>query len=271
MSLAQSQRGAKTWLVAIGIIQILLHLLLVRRSQYPYLLPASSIFWAATAMQLYTQRHYLSLRNHRATWGGLLLLAGVVYRGLHTFESDYFLRLYPLLVLVSLSLLASGVQGLAQYQGALYLLGFFALPWELLYLLDFTTWTTQFSTALLRLMGFAVHQQGFTIALPGGAIEVYNGCSGVRSITQLLGLAWIYVTLTATQGRQKYLILLGAVGIGFFANGCRVALLAILSSQPDTLHYWHQGDGSLLFSLLAVLLLGLLLLSLPTRQGRYLS
>lgn len=271
MILAQSQKRAKTGLIAIAITLILLHLLLVRRSQYPYLLPASSIFWTATAMQLYAQRQTLSLYNHRATWGGLLLMAGVVYRGLHAFESDYFLRLYPLLVLVSLSLLASGVQGLAQYQSAFYLLGFFAMPWELLYLLDFTTWTAQFATTLLRVIGFSVYQQGFTIALPGGAIEVYNGCSGVRSITQLLGLAWIYVTLSATQSRQKYPILLGAVFIGFFANSCRVALLAILSSQPDTLHYWHQGDGSLLFSLLAVLLLGLLLLSLPTRQGRYLS
>lgn len=271
MILAQPQKGAKTWLIAIVIPLILLHLLIVRRSQYPYLLLASSIFWAATAMQIYTQRHHLSLREHRATWGGLLLLAGVVYRGLHAFESDYFLRLYPLLVLVSLSLLASGIQGLAHYQGAFYLLGFFAMPWELLYLLDFSTWTTQFSTVLLRVMGFAVHQQGFTIALPGGAIEVYNGCSGVRSMTQLLGLAWIYVILSAVQGRQRYFILLGAVLIGFFANGCRVALLAILSSQPDTLHYWHQGDGSLIFSLLAVLLLGLLLLSLPPRPGRSLS
>lgn len=266
MILASSQKGAKFYLIAIALTLILLHLLLVRRSQYPYLLPASSIFWTAAAMQL-TQRHTLFLRDHRSFGGGLLILTGVVYRGLHSFESDYFLRLYPLLILVSISLLASGIQGLSQYQSAFCLLGFFAMPWELLYLLDFTTWTTQFATTLLRVMGFAVHQQGFTISLPGGAIEVYNGCSGVRSITQLLGLAWIYVILSAVQGRQKYLILLGAVLIGFLANGCRVALLAVLSSQPETLSYWHQGDGSVIFSLLAVLLLGLLLLGLPARRG----
>jgi exosortase/archaeosortase family protein len=44
-------------------------------------------------------------------------------------------------------------------------------------------------------------------------------------------------------------------------NGVRVALLAVLAglSDPEILNYWHLGNGSLIFSLLAVIILSLFL------------
>jgi len=62
-----------------------------------------------------------------------------------------------------------------------------------------------------------------------------------------------------TTSFKKILVLLVAVLVGFIVNGVRVALMAVLValSQQDAFEYWHQGDGSLIFSMIGVLLFGL--------------
>ena len=257
---------ASPWGIAATLV--LLHLVLVGRDDNSSLWSASCLFWAATALILWQKRHHLPWRNDRsARTLGTLLLAWILYKSLHVYEQDAFLRLFPILSLFSFSLLVSGWRGIGQYKKAFQLLGFLAIPWQLLYLLNITALTTQFASFLLGLSGFAVQQQNFSILLPGGAVEVYNGCSGVKSMVQLLGLAWIYLAYVPTRGWRRWGILTAAVAIGFVGNGARVALMAVLSEQPgqEALRYWHQGQGSLLFSLASVLLFGWVISGLRNR------
>jgi exosortase/archaeosortase family protein len=54
--------------------------------------------------------------------------------------------------------------------------------------------------------------------------------------------------------------------IAFIVNGIRVAILATLAANPESLEYWHKGEGSLIFSMIGVTILGLFCFFL-LRQG----
>lgn len=75
----------------------------------------------------------------------------------------------------------------------------------------------------------------------------------------MLGLALLFLVMFSTDRREKIFVPVVAVFIAFVVNGFRVALMAVLaaSSNPQALYYWHKGDGSLIFSMISVLILGL--------------
>ena len=104
-----------------------------------------------------------------------------------------------------------------------------------------------------------VVRQGVFVHLPTGSVEVYPGCSGIESILQLLGLAILFLVLFPTTKQEKIIIPILAVLTAFIVNGFRVALMTLLaaSSDPQSLNYWHKGEGSLIFSTLSVAILGL--------------
>ena len=154
--------------------------------------------------------------------------------------------------------MASGFKGLKQYRAEFFLLSFLAIPWEAVYLFNISEMTARFSSFILWILGFEVTRQGTWILMPAGSVEVYNGCSGLRTILQLLGLSWILVTLVPTSWRQKIGLAIASILLGFVVNGVRVAIMAILVAISDTagFEYWHTGTGSLIFSAIAVLLYG---------------
>jgi exosortase/archaeosortase family protein len=59
---------------------------------------------------------------------------------------------------------------------------------------------------------------------------------------------------------KKILVLGASVAIAFVVNGFRVAIMALFANAQDEegLHYWHVGEGSLIFMMISVGLLGLL-------------
>ena len=92
-----------------------------------------------------------------------------------------------------------------------------------------------------------------------GGLEVYKGCSGIKSIIDLLGLAGLLLVMVPSDWMKRILLPVVAVLIGFLVNGVRVVLMGILvaSSNLTAFEYWHVGDGSLIFSTISVLLFGL--------------
>ena len=62
-------------------------------------------------------------------------------------------------------------------------------------------------------------RQGVWIILPTGSVEVYNCCSGLRTILQLLGLSWNLLTLLRTSWQLKAILTIAAIGLGFLVNG----------------------------------------------------
>ncbi|MEL6261615.1 MAG: cyanoexosortase A [Cyanobacteria bacterium J06626_6] len=252
--------SAKIWLIGIFSGLAALHLNLAEHFGGKTDLSSSSLlFWVAAALLLWQKRHHLKLKSDLvSSLLGTAMLSLVLYKSLYLFEGDFFLRLSPLLSLFGWSLLASGIRGLKQYRRELFLLGFLAIPWEFIYLFDISLLTAKFSTSILWLLGFDVVRQGVWIVLPAGSIEVYNGCSGVRMVFQLLGLSWLVLALVPTRWPHRVLLPVMAISFGFTINAARVALMAVLValSNPAGFDYWHVGTGSLIFSAIAVLAFG---------------
>jgi exosortase/archaeosortase family protein len=75
---------------------------------------------------------------------------------------------------------------------------------------------------------------------------------------QLLTLTVIYLLLVPCDRIRKFLLPLIAVAIAIFVNGIRLAILAIVATPgaKQAFDYWHEGDGSLIFSMIAVAAFG---------------
>lgn len=248
----------KYWLFGIGVGLVALHLNLSQLGR-PGFFNHSFLFWMVALLLLWQKRERISWQSDRhSCFVAIALLSLLLYRSLHLFPEDFFLRISPLLSLLVWGLLASGIKGLKQYASEFFLLSFLAIPWEFIYLFNVSEVTAKFSTFILWMLGFSVTRQGVWIIMPTGSVEVYNGCSGLRTILQLLGLSWILLTLVPTNWRQKIWLPIAAILLGFTINGIRVAIMAVLvaMSNSEGFKYWHTGTGSLIFSAIAVILFG---------------
>ena len=251
----------KYWLTGIGVGLIALHLNLSQHAERSGFLSYVFLFWIVVFFQLWEKREELNLKTNRlSSFLGISLISLILYRSLHLFPEDYFLRIAPLVSLFGWGLLASGISGLKQYRRELFLLSFLAIPWEFIYVFNVSQLTARFSTFILWLFGFEVTRQGVWIILPTGSVEVYNGCSGVLTILQLLGLSWIVLTLIPTNWKTKLYLPLASILLGFTVNAVRIALMAILvaMSNIDGFHYWHTGTGSLIFSAISVFIFAII-------------
>ena len=261
----------KFWLLGIAGGSIALHLSLSQQFGRSDWLSCSLLFWVTVVFLMWQKRDGLNLKSDAfSSFAGMAILALVLYRSVRLFEGDFFLRIFPLVSLVAWGLFASGIQGLKQYYRELFLLAFLAIPWEFIYLFDLSLATAKFSTFILWGLGFEVTRQGVWVILPAGSIEVYDGCSGVRTIFQLLGLSWIVGTIVPTTWKQKIFLPIVAILIGFTVNGVRVALMAVLLalSDIDGFTYWHVGNGSLIFSAIAVLVFACICTGAISRNNR---
>lgn len=250
----------KYLLFYLGIGLVILHLYLSQQFGTSVFFNRGFLFWMVSLLLLWQKKDRLNLESDRPScFVGTLILSLVLYKSLHLFPEDFFLRIFPLLSFLGWSLLASGVKGLKQYYQQLFLWLFLAIPWELIYIFNVSLVTAKFSTFILWLLGFEVTRQGVWIILPTGSVEVYRGCSGVRTILQLLGLSWIVLTIIPSNWKSKTLLPIAAIVLGFIVNGMRVALMAVLVALSDSagFNYWHTGNGSLIFSAIAVFLFGI--------------
>ena len=249
----------KYWLSGIGVGLVALHLNLSQHLGRSDFFSHSFLFWMVVLFLVWEKRDRLDLRSDPiGSFGGISLLSLVLYKSLHIFPEDFFLRIAPLLSVLGLGLLASGIKGLKQYVPEIFLVSFLAIPWEFIYIFDVSQLTAKFSSFILWILGFEVTRQGVWIIMPTGSVEVYNGCSGVRTILQLLGLSWILLSLIPTNSWQKIWLLIASILLGFTINGMRIALMAVLvaMSNAEGFTYWHTGNGSLIFSAISVLMFG---------------
>ncbi len=260
------------WLLSLAAGSIALHLNLTWRSENNDLLSCSLLFWIAVSYLIWEKRDRLNLESDIfSSFFGLSLITLVLFKSMHLFGDDVFLRISPFLSVLGLGLLASGFKGLKQYWQELLLFGFIAVPWESIYLfIDLSLLTAKFATFVLWLLGFEVSRQGVLVILPTGSIEVYDGCSGIRMIFQLLGIALIFVLIVADSWKQKIFLPILAIILGFVVNGVRVALMAILValSDQEAFKYWHLGNGSLIFSLIAVMIFALICVLMNEKENQ---
>lgn len=247
------------WLIGIAAGMASIHLTLTWRADNVDLFGSSLLFFLAVASLLRERQEPLKLNSGVSASGiGMLLIAFVLLRSA-VMPSEVFLLLSPLVAALGLALFASGFSGLGQYYKELMILFFLGVPQVVVPpLVDTTAMTAKFATLVLWYSGFKVSQDGLNIYLSSGAVEVYPGCSGIEGITYLLSLAGLFLVMFPMSWFKRVLTFSAAVTVAFIVNGIRVALMAhlVASSDMELFEYWHEGDGSLIFSTISVLLFG---------------
>lgn len=247
-------------LLAIGAALTTLHLTLIWKSgHHGILIETAFLCWATFWFMLWRRHEDLSLHSSVAASSlGLMCIAWVLFRSLFVAGYDSFLRFAPIASGVGLTLLASGF-ALKQYWRELVILAFMLIPTTtLLDQIDISPLTADFSANLLFYLGFSVSQQDRILYLPSGSVEVYWGCSGIQSIWQLFMISFLFIMLFPLGWVRSLLLMVAGMLIAFVVNGLRVVLMALLVNQGDraAFDYWHLGQGSLIFSMVAVLLFG---------------
>lgn len=256
-----SLRKSKVWLLGMATGLIAIHLTLTARANDASLLGTSILFWVAVSSMVQSKHNTLELDSGvlSSIWG-IFFITLVLLKSTFISGYDVFLRFSPLISTLGVALLSSSFKGLKQYWRELLILCFLVpSPGVLALLIDISTFTAQFATVILWYLGFEVIHQGVFVHLPTGSIEVYPGCSGIESMLHMLGLAVLFLVIFPTTKQEKIVVPVLAISVAFAVNGFRVALMAVLAafSNPQALYYWHKGDGSLIFSMIPVLILGL--------------
>ena len=268
MDLLNQLQKPSFWLLGTTAAMMTLHLTLLSRTGDPEL--AQELFatyvllWVAASFLVWERRHDLVLDSGAigGTIGGGLLL-GLLLLSTALPTSGSFLRSFPVVTVLGLGLLASGLRGLHQYWKELLIFCLLTLNPLLklgLDLINLPRVTAQAAAFMLWYTGFDVRLEGLSLLLPTGRVDVYGACSGVSSMLQMLYISVLFVLMFSLRSVvQRVVAVLLAVLIGFLVNAARVALMAVLVafSQKNAFDYWHTGNGSLIFAAIAVGLFGI--------------
>jgi EpsI family protein len=130
----------------------------------------------------------------------------------------------------------------------LFVFGFFneLLGSISMYLQYAAAWT---ASQILRFTGMPVGLQGIILRLPHITLEVERGCSGQKHILVLVALAVPLAFIRHHSWLQRLLLICLAFIIGIFANGLRIAIIGLWTSNHDgPVHGPHDVLGvSLIF------------------------
>jgi len=254
----------------LGLGFIVWHLLLIQRvtgNADQWVL--SAMFWWAIAHQAMR----LPMQEKVGRWShflGWFLVGGLAIASFQWPINSAFVRVFPGVIAIAWVLIALGWPTRHLWRPALLILALM-IPPRLLPLLvqpwmdDICTLTAQVAAFGLHLVGFSVVQQGPFIQTPQGVVEVRGGCTGIALAGMLLQLvvgmvAWF-------PGIPVRILLIESGAIAFLLSSLRVALMAAVVGQTNMFDYWHSNSGNQVFTLLAFLLFGLLILyHEPTRR-----
>ncbi|MDJ0597670.1 MAG: cyanoexosortase A [Crocosphaera sp.] len=178
----------------------------------------------------------------------------------------YTLKILPFFFVLGFGFLTAGFRVFQQYKPELIIclvLGLSGILQKPLNeeLSTLTTLTTDLTTLVLHLIGYHPLRQGNMLLLYPDALATLNvnyGCSGYAQITWLLLIAVIFLAMFPFNLSKKMIVSSLAIIIAFICNGIRIAVLTILvaAGKITEFHYWHEGEGSQLFSIISLFIFG---------------
>lgn len=266
-------QNAKFWLLGIAGCLIAIHLdVLWKTTENFDQVLLRALIWSLALSLSVKERNSLNLDTGRLSGVlGLIFIAWSIFRSIAARSGTDLLviNISPFVSAVGLCLLASGVRGLKQYGRELTIVFVSIVPAEFILGLldkilgvDFTallsTVTAKFAAFVLWYLGFEVHLQGIHLTLPGGSVAIGGPCSGMNAMILLLQIALVVIVMFPTTELYKKIFLpVSAVLVAFIVNSVRVGVLAFIvafSNNREAFDYWHEGDGSQVFSTIAILI-----------------
>jgi exosortase/archaeosortase family protein len=186
----------------------------------------------------------------------------------YDFESEPFIVALPIIA-IALSLL---ILGWVKFAKALPLLLVFAflgthLSHQIGYLLPFKEITAASATYGLHYLGFDVVRDGKLMTLSSGIVSVEQSCTGwnliIFNLQIIFAISLLQPSPRSQSPRSQWaLTALNAVVLGFFIGVIRVMFLATIVTYPQTFDYWHGKSGNQIFTVIAIVVFGLMNLEL---------
>jgi len=210
---------------------------------------------------------------------GILFIFYSLYRTSRVISSDSFLYLLVPVAGLGLLLMAEPIKHIYRYKDSLIVLCL--LPLFMITQIIFSTYATRdlslltANSVLLWLTFFGIEPVKVVqdiVFVNGGAVQVMHECNGFEMIMQMIITSIIFLLAFPLRSRLgKILVLLLAPCIGFVVNSIRISLLAVLSSVnseygKSLFDFFHEQAGSLIFSGIAVFILGSLYLAILNRE-----
>ncbi len=198
----------------------------------------------------------------------LTLALVLVVAGYLLLEPPVFARTLPLVLLLAFWFIQAGQQVIHRYWKPLLILGLLAIPdraliTPLLYpFLQLFGWdamtfpTAHVSAYLTSLFGLPTSVNHLDIVMEYATVTIWEGCDAVRNMDFLLRLSIILMLTVTIKPSRWFVTIAVAVLLGFFVNTLRIALLAHIANYGNltAFDYWHEGDGSKIFNLIAIIL-----------------
>jgi len=231
------------------------------------------LVWGGALVCLEDRLDQLRLRPSRtARWLGSGLLLWVLLRTALVLQWDGLLYALAPIGGLALALLARPCRQLGLFRDALLcllLLPGFALLMRLLPEQPISLLTASLAGLLLNSLGVAVVvDQRSVLMTPGGGVQVLAACNGLDMIALVFCTAVIFLLAFPIRSKLSRLIVLAAAPlIGLLSNVIRIAILTLVAGAGNGkgsfwFDFFHEDTGSLIFSGLAVFVIGLCYLRL---------
>ena len=217
--------------------------------------------------------------SHLSLFLGTLLILYSLYRTSQVNSSDSFLYLLAPVSGLGIILLANPLHKIWPYINSLLTLSLLPLFLVIQILMttfvtyDLSLLTARFVILWLRILGLSpIRIEGITVFFNEGAVQVMHECNGFEMIMQMFITAVIFLLAFPLRSRLgRLLVLIMAPVIGFIVNSLRITLLAICTGTNSDLgkslfDFFHEQAGSLIFSGIAIFLLGYMYLIILDRE-----
>lgn len=258
-------RNDRFWLFSslIGICILYLNLIWKTTGDIDQL-TTDCLFWGAILWLLWRKKDNVNFRSEPiSSFIGLILLGLILSKTLSLFWFESILvPLLPISAASALGLIASGFTGLMQYIQELFFAWFLFFPTGVIgHFIDSTIHITilnaKFATYFLYYLGFDVATQGNQVLLSLPQLGEFKAivdypCAGVPMILLMLKLALLLITFIPLPQKQRLLIPIFSMALGFLLGVIRVCILTLLIPDVSKFDYWHGAQGSQIFSTLAI-------------------
>ena len=188
---------------------------------------------------------------------GVVLLASALGQALVMIKGDDYYHFLALNFALGLGLIAFGFRQTLRAWKVLEILALLSvldIPFSSAVLgpLHLNELGATLSSNFLLLAGYPAVARGDQVILPTGSVEVFGPCSAAVPMLYLLKLTLLVLLVFPSRFWQKLAIGTTAVGIALFFNAIRICVMAVLAAAGDQarFHYWHEGAGANLFSVL---------------------
>ncbi len=252
---------SKFWLLSLTVSLAVIYLTVLLRSKDIAHFGMSVLFFLVVISLFREKPERLNFKSSfwAKVMGGLIILIFLVNFPFVVNKNQLspILRSAPFAWGLGLSLIAFGLQRTKQYWRELLILFCLGIPSLMLSkLLDLSVFAAQFSGFILQWIHKDVVREGVYLYFPNATIEVNKGCSGLEAITYLLGIAVILLILFPLKQIHNLIVPIIAVSLAFVVNGLRVVLMSLLvaDNRMDAFKYWHEGEGSLVVGMIAVVI-----------------